>query len=225
MLDINLSIMSSNGSYKVRGTNTTMIIALFLILGVYSCMAQKKQQIDVIGNETSFGMHRFFTDGDGTVLKNLHIFSNGVSTGFYAGNKLINARLRIGMYNTTTYFEGELRIFENDLLIDVYPLEFFRTQLNVLDIYLTTGLSHHSFSEKKAIESGYISTREAGLPSSRTYQVIGIGLTYLPLRFNQATSFFAEALLYNTITFSSSPESNVFINVGVRKTVARFKRW
>lgn len=224
MLDINLSIMSSNRSHKVRGTNTMMIIVLFLIIGVYSCVAQQKQRINVVGNETSFGMHRFFTEGEGAALKNLHTFSNGVSTGFYAGNKLINARLRTGMYNTTIHFEGELRIFENDLLIDVYPLEFFRTQLNVLDVYLTTGLSHHSFSEKKAVKPGYVSNSEVGLPSSRTYQVAGLGLTYLPLRFNQATSFFAEALLYNAITFSSSPESNVFINIGIRKTVARLRR-
>lgn len=216
--------MTSNSSYKVRGTNATLLIILFLILGVYSCMAQQKQRVTLIGNETSFGMHRFFMEGEGFDLRNLNAFSNGVSTGFYAGNKLVSARLRMGLYTSAAHFKGELRIVEKDLLIDVYPLEFFRTHNNVLDIYLTTGVSHHTFSEKEAIKSGYISTRESGLPTARTYQVVGVGLTHLPKRFNQSTSFFAEVLLYNAITFSSSPESNVFVNIGVKKTVARLTR-
>ncbi|GCC53261.1 hypothetical protein SanaruYs_35040 [Chryseotalea sanaruensis] len=216
--------MVSKTNYKVRGTNAMLLIILFLILGVYSCIAQQKQRVTVIGNETSFGMHRFFSEGDGSVLRDLHAFSNGVSTGFYAGNRLVKTRIRVGFYNTASYVTGEVRILEKDLLIDVYPLEFFRTHINVLDVYLTTGVSHHTFSEKESLKPGYISTRETGVPTARTYQVVGIGLAHLPLYFNRSTSFFAEVLLYNSITFSSSPESNVFLNVGMRKKVARLSR-
>lgn len=216
--------MVSRTSYKVRGTNAMLLIILFLILGVYSCIAQHKQRVTIIGNETTFGMHRFFSEGDKSVFRNLHAFSNGFSTGFYAGNRLVNARVRVGIYNTVSHIKGELRIMEKDLLIDVYLLEFFRTQKNLLDVYLTTGVSHHTFSERELLKPGYISTREAGVPTARTYQVVGIGLTHLPLRFGQSTSFFTEFLLYNAITFSSSPESNAFLNVGVRKRMIRFSR-
>lgn len=209
--------------YKVRGTNSIMLLVIFLILGVYSCMAQQKRGISIAGSETSFGMHRFFVEGEGNFLSNVYSFSNGLSTGIYAGNKLVNGRLRIGLYSTTAHFKGEVRILESDVLIDIYPLEFIRTHTNVLDVYLTTGVSVHSFSEKKPITRGYISTGEEGTIPSKTYQVAGVGLTYLPTLFHRTTSIFAEALFYNSISFAGNAESNGFVNVGIRKAVGRFK--
>lgn len=200
-------------NYRPRETNATFIIILFILLLAYSCAAQPVQRIGYVGSELSYGMHRF-SQQSGKLIPTT--FTSGTSIGVFAGNKLVSGRIRIGRYSLNDAFEGDLKTSEYDLFLNVHILEFFRTRKNVLDIYMVTGFSHNRFKGELKEELD-LPTQIIPEQSSANYQVIGLGGVYIPNLWKRSTSVFCEALLYNAISTTPMHDSNVFINIGVRR--------
>jgi hypothetical protein len=186
-------------------------------MGIYSCFAQSKQRVTVLGVEFSTGSHRFLLDSKKLKLSDISPLAKGASGGFYAGNNLVNLRIRGGLYVSSPKKVGvEVVIGEFDILFDLHPLEFLRTKDNILDLYLSAGYSHNWINVR-----GDISGRDdinpivMNLPGRGNYQVIGIGLKYIPRIGKRRTQFFTEALLSNNL--SQEEGSNVSVNVGFKR--------
>lgn len=199
-------------NYHPRETNAMFIIILFIVLLAYSCTAQQTQQIGHVGSELSYGIHRFSRQSGKLIPTS---YTTGFSAGLYAGNKLVNSRIRLGHYTLSNSLEGNLRVSEYDLFIDVHFLEFFRTRKNVLDIYMITGFSHNRF---RGVLKEELNTQNKIIPSKNSvnYQVIGLGGACIPNLWKRSTSLFYEMLLYNAIS-KDMYDSNVFLNIGIKR--------
>lgn len=216
--NLKIKVMITTRQSRTRPTNALLLTILFIILGIYSCTAQHKQRITNIGYEVSIGIHRFFIDDNQVTLKNIRPLTRGASTGIYVGNDLMSLRFRTGYYSSTDRVKGKLTVEECDLLMDFYLLEFFRSKKNVLDIYLTTGFSYNRLSVKKPLDIVLASDNSASdVPHHKNYQVIGLGIKYIPANGKRLTHFFCEAIFYNSIKLDTVSDMNVFINFGIKK--------
>jgi hypothetical protein len=205
--------------FRLQMGYISLLVFLFIFLSEYSCLAQHVERINQMGFETSVGTHRFYRKTDQLPPRG---FTTGMSAGVFAGNNLVNARLRTGYYFSTRQFEGDLRVVEFDALANFYFLEFFRTKDNLLDIYLTSGVSYNQFREKEQLEKSFIKNNEGtSVPAEVFYQVTGIGGVINPRIFKRSTSFFCEVLFYNSINKELPTDKNVFVNVGIKKIVIR----
>jgi hypothetical protein len=204
-------------NYQPRRTNSLLLIILYIVLGIYSCFAQNKERVTVLGTEFSAGSHRFMLENKKLKFSNISPLTKGVSGGFYAGNNLVDLRVRSGFYLSSPRKVGvEVIVAELDILINLYPLEFLRTKDNILDIYLTAGYSHNWINIREDI-TGYqdISPAILNLPGKGNYQVIGVGCKYIPHIGQRRTQFFSEALLSNDL--SNMENTTVSINFGFRR--------
>jgi hypothetical protein len=230
--------MKTASTYERKITNAVMIIFMYLILGVYSCIAQSFQRITHNGIEGSFGLHGIgpsATAGENGV----DVLTRGVSIGFVTGNNLIKARIKpIGIYKSTSVVSRSFDILQSEALLNVYPLEFIRTRKQVLDIYITTGVSFNNLTYK---DRHVFVQNDAQVEFKKLDRVImvnqvsGIGFEYhLPLKFAHV---FAEALFANPIYTSTQNAEfdaiagplgtsiNFGIRLGTRRNVANSKKY
>ena len=205
--------------YEIKVFNATLVLALYLLLGMYSCaQAQGIQRICQKGYEVSYGLHNFKPRVAGEPTTKLSPGARGISLGGFIGNNLLKMRLRgVGYYEANRIFDENYYQYEAELLSNLSPLEFFRVSKNVVDIYLITGLNltqisfdnHYSAYEKKRFD--------------RISRVAGLGIEYIVRKGNKSICFFSEATIANQLNELSSkgeltpfPSVQSAVNFGLR---------
>lgn len=186
-------------------------ILLLLIIRSQIAYSQGQQRIWEKGFEISYGHHHFTFTKPYQKISDLAPLTKGVSTGFYFGNNLLQTRLRgVGYYASTNVAEKSFSQFEAEGIFNLYPLEFYRTRKNILDVYLLAGINyaHLSFLQNASI--------------NRVNQVGGFGVDWLNRNGRNVIRLFAEAYVGTQLTYSGESESNSGhdissgINIGVR---------
>jgi hypothetical protein len=232
--------MKTSNTYQRKTFNATLIIFLYLILGIYSCFAQSFQRITHTGIETSFGIHGIKSPMNGGSSK-LQALTRGFSAGFVTGNNLIQLRIRpIGVYKSAAMESRAFEILESEALLNVYPLEFFRTRKHVLDIYVSTGISFNSYKYKNRnvfLQNNGLAAADMEFDALNKVAVInqvgGIGIEYhLPFSF---VHVFTEAVFSNPMYLSTSNQTfretlkqastcfNFGIRIGTKKNIRNNK--
>jgi hypothetical protein len=186
-------------------------ITVILIITPQITYSQGQQRIWEKGLELSYGYHHFiFTQPDHRI-SDLIPLTKGLSTGFYFGNNLLQTRLRgVGYYASTDVAEKAFSLFEADMVFNFYPLEFYRTRKNILDVYLLAGINytHLGFKQNSS--------------ENRINQVGGFGIDWLNRNGRSILRLFAEAYVGTPLTYSGEYEANsvhdIFsgINIGLR---------
>jgi hypothetical protein len=109
-------------------------------------------------------------------------------------------------------------MFEADVLMSFYPLEFIRTSRNILDLYITAGMNFtHATIDK-------YSAGAIGPPINRISQVAGIGVEYVVRKQGKIMRAFLEFNcnqgFVNPTTAESStnalPKMSTGLNFGIR---------
>lgn len=222
-------------TYQIRSFNATLILLLYLVLGVYSCVAQSFQRITHNGIEATVGIHGFREVVTGDQVR-MRALTRGAAIGFVTGNNLVRARIRpFGMYRSADVDGRAFDILKSEAVMNLYPLEFLRTRKHVLDIYLSTGVSFDKFRYRDR----NIFVQNDGLTTQNDFQTIdkvtvinqvsGIGVEYhLPFSFLHV---FSEVAFANSIYSSSrntvfretlrqsTPMINFGLRIGTKKAV------
>lgn len=184
---------------------------LILMTAPQFTTAQGQQRIWEKGIEVSYGFHQLTFTGPNGKISDLAPLTKGVSTGFYFGNNLLQTRLRgIGYYESTHVAERPFSQFEAEGIFNLYPLEFYRTRRNVLDVYLLAGINftHLAISRSASV--------------NRLNQVGGFGVDWLSRKGGSVIRLFAEAYVGTRLSYSGEQKStlchNIFsgINLGLR---------
>ncbi len=210
-----------------------MILFFSLWIGIYSsAYGQSSQRVTHVGLEASFGLHGFSMSDCDTKYMKPRALTRGGSIGFVAGNKLLRARIRAaGFYQSTGFTRIGFNLIESEALVNFYPLEFFRTRKNVLDIYVTTGVKLNNFklNDKNTYRDIDLhpnfndSNTHPGKEKVLT-QVAGLGIEFLLPNKVKSVHLFAEAIISNPI-YSSATISEFYeawsqgetcFNIGVR---------
>lgn len=211
----------------MKSLKVTMVLIFLLILSTAS-PAQNFQRITHVGMETSFGLHGFSILNDNL---NSRALTRGGSIGFVAGNKVLLSRIRLaGIYQSTGFTSLAFNLMESEALINIYPLEFFRTRKNILDIYVTTGIKFNKF--RLDDENTYsdiarypdLKNADRNEPQYILSQVTGIGIEFLLPGQAKFVNVFAEALFSNPVITSSNfsdfydtwRDGETCVNIGLR---------
>ncbi|MGE0590249.1 MAG: hypothetical protein AB7O48_16840 [Cyclobacteriaceae bacterium] len=186
-------------------------IILLLIIAPQITWSQGQQRIWEKGLEISRGYHHFILTKPNGKISDLAPLTKGVSTGFYFGNNLLQTRLRgVGYYAPTDVAEKPFSQFEAEGVFNLYPLEFYRTRKNILDVYLLAGINYT-----------HVGFRQ-GASVNRVNQVGGVGVDWLNRNGRSVIRLFAEVYVGTPLTYSDEYESNsidnIFsgINIGLR---------
>jgi hypothetical protein len=186
-------------------------IILILIIVPQITYSQGQQRIWEKGAEISYGYHHFIFTKPNQKISDLVPLTKGVSTGFYFGNNLLQTRLRgVGYYASTDVAEKPFSQFEAEGVFNLYPLEFYRTRKNILDVYLLAGINytHLGFTQGASI--------------NRVNQMSGFGVDWLNRNGRSIIRLFAEVYVGTLLAYSGEQESNsvhdIFsgINIGLR---------
>jgi hypothetical protein len=186
-------------------------IMVILIIAPMITYSQGQQRISEKGLEISYGCHHFaFTKPSGKI-SDLAPLTKGVSTGFYFGNNLLQTRLRVaGYYASTDVAEKPFSQFEAEGVFNLYPLEFYRTRKNILDVYLLAGINYTHLHFRQSTSTNCVN------------QESGIGVDWLNRNGRSVIRLFAEVYVGTSLSSSGEHESNsgrdIFsgINVGLR---------
>lgn len=192
-------------------------IAYVLLSISLNADAQNWQRTTHVGVETSIGINGF---GAVSTDNKTHIrsLSRGAALGVVIGNNLLKARVRLGRYTPTSFSKVKGRLIESEFAINFYPLEFLRTQDNVLDLYITTGVRFSS------IKTELSSLQERPSHSDVVGQLAGLGGEIMvPFR-RRSVIVFSEILFSNPINTNGTTSradnawqyKNGAVNVGVR---------
>jgi hypothetical protein len=177
---------------------------ILFVLGVHSSIAQSFQRFTHVGFEGSVGIHGLRQNN-----KRLEPVTKGVSVGFVIGNNLLKARVRpLGFYYSSTRQHVDFTVLESQALINFYPLEFFRTSKQRLDLYVCTGISFNRFKNHNLIFRQKDSP-ELVAPAEKKAkylgQLTGFGIEcHLPHGF---AHIFAEVMFSNLIYTTSDTQA------------------
>lgn len=173
--------------------------------------SQGQQRIWEKGLEISYGYHQFIFTKPNRKISDLAPLTNGASAGFYFGNNLLQARLRgIGYYASTDVADRPFSQFESEGVFNLYPLEFYRTRRNILDVYLLAGINYTHLCFRR------------GASVNRVNQESGFGIDWLNRNGRNVIRLFAEVYVGTPLTYGGDYESNsvhdIFsgINIGTR---------
>lgn len=190
--------------YTIKVFNATLVLALYLLIGMYSCVhAQGIQRIYQKGYEVSYGFHNFKPRRVDEHTAKLSPGTRGISLGGYLGNNLLKIRVRgIGFYQANKLFDEDYYQYEAEVLSNFHPLEFFRVNKNIVDIYLITGLNyshinfdnHHSAYEKKRF--------------NRLSRLAGLGIEYIVRRGSKSICIFSDVTVANQFTGPGTNDEN-----------------
>jgi hypothetical protein len=186
-------------------------IILILIIVPQISYSKGQQRIWEKGLEISYGYHEFVFTKPNQKISDLAPLTKGVSTGFYFGNNLLQTRLRgVGYYASTDVAEKPFSQFEAEEIFNLYPLEFYRTRKNILDVYLLAGINYTHLGSRQSASINSVN------------QVGGFGVDWLNRNSRSVIRLFAEACVGTPLTYSDEYESNsihnIFsgINIGLR---------
>jgi hypothetical protein len=216
-----------------RTKATLIMICIYLLIAVYSsAFAQSQQRITHSGIELAMGLHGFKTSQNFFVDQEIRSLTRGVSAGVMIGNNLLKARIRpAGVYRSTSATDRKFTIIESEAMINFYPLEFFRTRKEYLDIYFVTGINRNQFvykdrnqflrKEAEGTDAEFMALDKVTVVS----QTAGLGLEFHSQKTDgKFLHVFAELLLSNSIYCST--DNSVFqgtlaqisptLNIGVR---------
>lgn len=197
-----------------RKINLAFIIMLMLLLLALSCTGQTWQRATHFGLETSLDINGFSSESN-----KIRAMARGVSAGLVVGNNLLKGRLRAELYGPTSYSKCAGKLIGSEALVNFYPLEFFRTRKNVLDIYFTTGFRFTNIATTD--ENCNSGEQSKGKVMS---QVSGMGMEVLLPYSNKFIHVFGETLFSNPFHNSSKVSASstswssktVSLNIGIR---------
>ena len=212
--------------YEIKVFNAVLVIAVYLLLGLYSCChAQGVQRICETGYEVSFGAHNFMPRGTEEKPTKISAGSRGITMGGFFGNNLFKTRVRgLGYYEANRAFGQTFYQYEAELLANFYPLEFVRVTKNILDVYLVTGINYTHINFDNHF-SPYNSQR-----FNRWSRVAGLGVEYLLRKGGKTICIFSEATVGNNLNTKLAANNdgplpsvlsavNIGARVSYRKTV------
>jgi hypothetical protein len=212
--------------YSPRIIARILVIVVYFMVFAYSCaVAQPFRPLTHFGVEAAFGLH-------GISAKNNRLAgsSSGGSLGFVTGNNLLKARFRLlGFYKSLDQDQRTVQRNESEVLLNFYPLEFFRTRSNVLDIYITAGVGVNHFKFERNVNSDYLRSTDTGefsmLDKAKVVaQTSGLGIEYHVPSGNRFIHLFAEAAISQSLSSSTDNvnfrnhwrDSKTSLNFGIR---------
>jgi hypothetical protein len=168
-----------------RVFNAIFIVAVFLVLGTYSCTVQAqsfKKNDRYFGLEGTFGIKSFNIKSDIPELNKMQVIAEGGSAGIVIGNEVIKINARIlGFYYSTLNVPRTIDLFESEVLLNYYPV---KNSLSGITMYLTSGVSvdkikFYGHYLKKDEQVNYSDIREPYLGGILQVNAsVGIGLEY-----------------------------------------------
>jgi hypothetical protein len=193
-----------NVKYRIieRMVNALLIIALILIMSLYSITtrAQQVNSLHFMGLEGMFGVRSFTLKSNIDELNGLRVTEEGGSAGVTMGNAFykVNARL-LGFYYSASHVSRTVDMFEVETTLNVYPLQLLKNYRSAFNVYLSGGLTmdkvkffgHYLYADKADVN--YSDIREPYLGKiTHVLGTAGVGVEYRLPRFD-FVHLFAEA--------------------------------
>jgi len=185
---------------------------VLLVTTIYSCTAEaQSKKISYAGLEGTFGVRLFRLSSDIKQLNDLKVVEEGGSLGIIVGNDYIRSKARLaGFYYSSPSTPRTINMFETEVVTNVYPLQFFRTHKQVVDMYITTGISFNNlrFFGNYLQQDGFVNNSDINEPFigkiNQVIGVVGFGTEYhIPIK-KDFLHLFAEGRFGKPVQANSS---------------------
>jgi hypothetical protein len=207
-----------------NGIKGVLILILFVVLSVKSCIVQGQTQPPYRGFEAGFGIRSFTVASDISALKNLNAVQEGGSAGIVYGNSAIKGKLRIGFYYSSASTKRTINLLETEITSNLHPFHFIKNFSGKIEPFVITGVTLQNarffglYLEDPKGNFNYSQANEPYLGNIlQTCATLGLGVMWkvidkydfvhifgqiragIPIHSNASNSAFSNTVIRNTL--------------------------
>jgi hypothetical protein len=223
--------MFMNDRIKEGVIKGILILSVLVAVSLRSLFAQgvlKQKNATYLGFDVTFGTRSFTLFSNIAEIDGMKVLEEGGAAGIIVGNKIVQAKLRQGFFNSVCRVPYTTDMVETEMNVNVNPLQMIRVRFRTVEPYVSAGMERNAIK----LHGYYVRNERVGQPSGNYSQAeqpylgqvvalranVGLGLQY---RIPCETSFlrlFTEARCGYAITNSST--SSWFNNTRVSGQVS-----